>query len=152
MQHNCAALSALAAALFPAGCSLEQHIVLRHVLLERLQELEHDPALQPWSLRAMGLRSERTMVGHIGFHTAPNAPYLAEFVPDGVEFGYTVFAAHNYTGRLVRAASGGAWFQFTWNRAHVQVLPGDKRVLVRIYSARTNVAQVFDADSVSFTP
>ncbi len=42
-------------------------------------------------LRAMRLRETGHMVGHIGFHTQPGAEYLRELVPDGVEFGYTVF-------------------------------------------------------------
>lgn len=37
----------------------------------RLQQIENDPRLQPWLLRAIGLRDSRTMVGHIGFHGAP---------------------------------------------------------------------------------
>lgn len=31
------------------------------------------------------------MIGHIGFHTQPGAPYLQEIAPAGVEFGYTVY-------------------------------------------------------------
>jgi RimJ/RimL family protein N-acetyltransferase len=59
----------------------------------RLVQLQQTPALQPWLLRAIGLRHQQVMVGHIGFHTAPDAEYLRELVPGGVEYGYTVFAA-----------------------------------------------------------
>ncbi len=42
----------------------------------RLRQLEADPALQPWLLRAIALRSDGQMIGHIGFHTGPGARYL----------------------------------------------------------------------------
>jgi RimJ/RimL family protein N-acetyltransferase len=57
----------------------------------RLQQLEAEPALQPWLLRAMALREHGMMIGHIGFHTAPGAEYLHPLAPGGVEFGFTVF-------------------------------------------------------------
>jgi len=57
----------------------------------RLEQLRKDPTLQPWLLRAMVLRSESSMVGHIGFHARPGEQYLDELAPGGVEFGYTVF-------------------------------------------------------------
>jgi hypothetical protein len=37
----------------------------------RLNDLQHNSALQPCLLRAIGLRRQRVMVGHIGFHTQP---------------------------------------------------------------------------------
>jgi len=64
----------------------------------RLKDLHHDPALQPWLLRAIGLRHQRVMVGHIGFHTQPGADYLRELAPGGVEYGYTVFTAFRRQG------------------------------------------------------
>lgn len=57
----------------------------------RLQQINNNPAYQPWSTRAIVLRDERQMVGTIGFHTPPGAAYLHPYAPDGVEFGYTVF-------------------------------------------------------------
>ncbi len=38
------------------------------------------------------------MVGHIGFHTAPDAEYLRPCVPGGVEFGFTVFPTFRRQG------------------------------------------------------
>jgi RimJ/RimL family protein N-acetyltransferase len=61
------------------------------VLSLRLKQLEADPALQPWLLRAMGDCMAGVMVGHIGFHTAPGAEYLQGFSPAAVEFGFEVF-------------------------------------------------------------
>ena len=60
------------------------------VLARRLKELEENPSLQPWLLRGIGLRGTGTMVGSIGFHTAPGAEYLQAFSPEAVEFGFTI--------------------------------------------------------------
>ena len=68
------------------------------ILSLRLEQLESNPALQPWLLRAMRLRDTGEMVGHIGFHTAPGAPYLQDWAPAGVEFGFTVFSAYRRRG------------------------------------------------------
>jgi [ribosomal protein S5]-alanine N-acetyltransferase len=67
------------------------------VLTIRLEQLEHDPTLQPWLLRAIALRSGE-MVGHIGFHTSPGPKYLEPWRPGGIEFGFTVFAPHRRKG------------------------------------------------------
>ena len=61
------------------------------VMSLRLRQLEVEPRLQPWLLRAMVLRERRAMVGHIGFHTAPGEEYLRPYAPGGVEFGFTVY-------------------------------------------------------------
>ncbi|MES2921734.1 MAG: GNAT family N-acetyltransferase [Verrucomicrobiota bacterium] len=61
------------------------------VMALRLEQLEADPSLQPWLLRALVLRDRQVMVGHIGFHTAPGAEYLQPYAPGGVEFGFTVY-------------------------------------------------------------
>jgi RimJ/RimL family protein N-acetyltransferase len=71
---------------------------IQRVLALRLDQLESDPALQPWLLRAIGLRSNREMVGHIGFHTSPGAEYLRQWSPGGAEFGFTVFPPHRRNG------------------------------------------------------
>jgi RimJ/RimL family protein N-acetyltransferase len=56
-----------------------------------LEQLREDPDLQPWLLRAIVLRDERRMIGHIGFHARPGGDHLRELAPAGVEFRYTVF-------------------------------------------------------------
>jgi RimJ/RimL family protein N-acetyltransferase len=61
------------------------------LLALRLGQLETDPSLQPWLLRAMKHRETGLMIGHIGCHTGPGADYLIPFSPGGVEFGFTVF-------------------------------------------------------------
>jgi [ribosomal protein S5]-alanine N-acetyltransferase len=70
----------------------------------RLKQLEEEPALQKWLVRAMVLRGAAIMVGHIGFHTAPDADYLRSFSPGGVEFGFTVFPSFQRQGYAREAA------------------------------------------------
>lgn len=70
----------------------------------RLNDVRRDPELQPWLLRAIGLRDAGRMLGHIGFHTRPDPPYLAELAPGGIEFGYTVFPPFRRQGYAHEAA------------------------------------------------
>lgn len=56
----------------------------------RLKQLEDDPSLQPWLVRAIGLRSSGAMIGNIGFHTGPGPEYLQPISPGAVEFGFEV--------------------------------------------------------------
>jgi ribosomal-protein-alanine N-acetyltransferase len=90
----------------------------------RLAGLREDPALEPWLLRAIGLRETRTMVGFIGFHTRPGPNYLKSYAPEGVEFGYTVFPGYRRMGFATEAA--GALMQWA-TQTH-----GVKRFVVSI--------------------
>jgi RimJ/RimL family protein N-acetyltransferase len=87
------------------------------VFLERLRA---DAALSPWSLRAIVLRAERRMVGHIGFHSAPT--------PDGVELAYTVFEAERrrgYAREACRALIDWAAREHGVERFVVTIAPGN---------------------------
>jgi RimJ/RimL family protein N-acetyltransferase len=68
------------------------------MLRRRLGQLQDDPTLQPWLVRAMVPRDSRVMVGYIGFHAAPGAQYLQPYSPEAVEFGYTVFPPYRRQG------------------------------------------------------
>lgn len=76
-----------------------------NLMQRRLAELSDDPSLQPWLLRAIALRDEHRMIGHIGFHTRPGAEYLREISPGGVEFGYTVYPAFRRQGYAYEASN-----------------------------------------------
>lgn len=78
----------------------------QRVLALRLQQLETDPTLQAWLLRAIALRASGEMVGYIGFHTRPGPEYLEPWSPGAVEFGFTVFPAHRGNGYAREAAEG----------------------------------------------
>jgi ribosomal-protein-alanine N-acetyltransferase len=60
----------------------------------RLKQLQKNPNLQPWLLRAITLRQGNVMVGHIGFHSQPDPDYLQKIAPGAVEFGYTVYPSY----------------------------------------------------------
>jgi [ribosomal protein S5]-alanine N-acetyltransferase len=75
-----------------------------HVMALRLQQLEAEPTLEPWLLRAIVHRELGVIVGHIGFHTAPGAEYLRPCSPEGVEFGFTTFPPFGRQG-FAREAS-----------------------------------------------
>lgn len=78
----------------------------------RLPQLRRDPTLLPWLLRAIVLRQEQIMIGHIGCHDRPGAAYLQPYAPNGVEFGYTIFAPYRRQGYAREALAGlMAWAQ-----------------------------------------
>jgi ribosomal-protein-alanine N-acetyltransferase len=70
----------------------------------RLAQIEADPAVQPWLLRAMVRRSDCTMVGRIGFHEAPGPAHFEEISPGAAEFGFEVFEPFRRQG-FAREAS-----------------------------------------------
>jgi RimJ/RimL family protein N-acetyltransferase len=57
----------------------------------RLAQLEADPTLLPWLLRAVILRSTSAMIGYVTFHTAPDPEYLQPIAAGAVEIGYSIY-------------------------------------------------------------
>jgi [ribosomal protein S5]-alanine N-acetyltransferase len=87
------------------GVSVPADWDIPHGAMElRLSQLEAEPGLQPWLMRAMVLREEGIVIGDIGFHTAPGAAYLAELSPGGVEFGFGVREAWQRRGLATEAS------------------------------------------------
>lgn len=76
----------------------------RYAIELRLSQLEANPALQPSLLKAICLREQGILVGHIGFHTEPGAEYLAELSPGGVEFGFGVLEPYRRRGIAMEAS------------------------------------------------
>lgn len=72
----------------------------------RLMQLRHNPDLQPWLARGMVLREAKTMIGQIGFHTAPGPDYLSTIAPGGIEYGYVVLPLYRRQGYAREAAAG----------------------------------------------
>lgn len=93
LRNDMAVVRSILGAFIPADWPADPAL-----LSVRLRQLEGDPALEQWLLRAMVLRSSRTMIGHIGFHTAPGADYLQQYSPGAVEFGFAVFPAFQRQG------------------------------------------------------
>ena len=72
----------------------------------RLDQLDTDPSVQPWLLRAVVLREPvRMVIGHIGFHAEPDAR-------QAVEVGYTIEPAYRRQGY----AEEGVRTLFAWAR------------------------------------
>ena len=92
----------------------------------RLTKIREDPALEPWLLRAVGLRETKKMIGFIGFHTLPGAEYLKPYAPDSVEFGYTIFSDHRrqgYASEAVKALMDWAIREHAVTRFIVSISP-----------------------------
>jgi [ribosomal protein S5]-alanine N-acetyltransferase len=114
--------SLLAASLSPAWFEEMGFLAMR------VQQLREDPEYQTWGPRAVVLESEQRVIGHIGFHGKPNQPYLLEFVPDGIEFGYTIDEAYRRQGFALEASVGlMRWAALEWGitRFVLSVSPGN---------------------------
>jgi RimJ/RimL family protein N-acetyltransferase len=70
----------------------------------RLKQLENDPTLQPWLVRAMRLRETGVMVGLIGFHGKPGVDYPCPVTADAAELGFRVFPEYRRKGFAREAA------------------------------------------------
>lgn len=87
------------------GCAIPEALPIEQMpLAMRLEQLRVDPSLGPWLVRAIVERASQTMIGHIGFHTAPRPAYLAAIAPDGVELGYSIHAPFRRRGHATEAA------------------------------------------------
>ncbi|MDA1075078.1 MAG: GNAT family protein [Proteobacteria bacterium] len=64
----------------------------------RLQQVDANPALEPWMERAIVRRSSQTVVGSIAFHMAAAPDPVRPLGPGGVEMGYTIFSPHRRQG------------------------------------------------------
>ena len=81
----------LARAAQIGGFQIADDLVLSKRTLEmRLRQIQANPDVQPWLLRAIVIRDSRTMCGRIGFHSEPGPEYLRDLAADGVELGYSI--------------------------------------------------------------
>lgn len=71
----------------------------------RLGQLQADPALQPWLLRAVVHKATNDMIGHIGFHGYPGADYLQAYAPNAAEMGYSILPDYRRQGYAREAAA-----------------------------------------------
>jgi RimJ/RimL family protein N-acetyltransferase len=95
----------------------------------RLAKIRENPALEPWLLRAVGLRDTKTMIGFIGFHTLPGAEYLNSYAPGSVEFGYTIFPDYRrqgYASEAVQTLMDWATHEHNVTRFVVSISPANE--------------------------
>ncbi len=84
-------------------------------IARRWQQLRDEPGYAEFAPRALLLRGSDRMVGHVGFHSAPDPEYLRPMVGRGIELGYTVFVADRRQGYAEEGVRGMArWAE----RAH----------------------------------
>ena len=77
----------------------------RRLMRMRLDQMRRDPALETWLLRAIILRREQAMIGHIGFHDRPGAEYLRDLASGGAELGYSNFPPFRRRGFATEACA-----------------------------------------------
>ena len=68
----------------------------------RLSQMQRDPSLRRWIVRALVLREGRDIVGHAGFHGPPGINGKQD--PAAVEVGYKVFEPFRGRGLATEAA------------------------------------------------
>jgi RimJ/RimL family protein N-acetyltransferase len=69
----------------------------------RLGQMQRDPSLQPWLVRALVLCDGREIAGHAGFHGPPGVNGQKD--PAAVELGYQVFEQFRRRGLATEATS-----------------------------------------------
>jgi ribosomal-protein-alanine N-acetyltransferase len=80
------------------------HILRKRTLQRRLRQIQANPEVQPWLLRAMVIRQSQMMCGYIGFHSEPGPEDLSTVAADGVELGYAVGESFRRRGFAKEAA------------------------------------------------
>ena len=99
LAGDAAKASALLDADVPAGYADSEADFFRL----RLGQMQRDPSLQEWLIRALILRETRQAVGHAGFHGPPGVNGKQD--PEAVELGYTTFPAHRGRGIATETVS-----------------------------------------------
>jgi len=117
------------------------------------RRLAEDALYRPWSMRALILPGDATMVGHIRFHSRADPEDLHPYARDAVEFGYQVFTAYRrrgYAGEAARAVMAWARESFGVRRFVASVAPDNEpslRVIARLGFAQVG-SHVDEVDGV----
>lgn len=93
----------------------------------RLGQMQRDPSLQEWLVRAVVLRDGREAVGHAGFHGPPGVNGMSD--PEAVELGYTIVEPYRGRGLATEAAEaliGWAHEDHGVSRFILSIAPGNE--------------------------
>jgi len=99
LEGDGAAAAELLGARVPADLIAEEADFFRL----RLGQMQRDPTLQEWLVRAIVLRDSREAVGHAGFHGRPGKNGRQD--PEAVELGYTIYEPYRGRGLATETAS-----------------------------------------------
>jgi len=83
----------------------DEWLAEKWLIRQRLSQYRADSAYREWGVWAIVLRTKGQMIGHIGFHTPPNAPYLRPYAENAVEFGFAIYRPFRRQGFATEAAS-----------------------------------------------
>lgn len=87
------------------GFHIPNDLILRKSMLQmRLQQIQTNPEIQPWLLRAIVISKPQTMCGRISFHSKPGPEDLQDIAADGVEIGYVIGERFRRQGYAKEAA------------------------------------------------
>jgi ribosomal-protein-alanine N-acetyltransferase len=92
----------------------------------RLEQMQREPSVQPWLVRALVLREGREVIGHAGFHGPPGVNGKRD--AEAVELGYEVFPTFRARGLATEAAGaliGWARERHGVRRFIVSIAPGN---------------------------
>jgi [ribosomal protein S5]-alanine N-acetyltransferase len=87
------------------GFQIPNTIVLRKRTIQmRLRQMQANPEVLPWLLRAIVVKQSQIMCGYIGFHSEPGPEDLGVVAADGVELGYAIGESFRRQGFAKEAA------------------------------------------------
>lgn len=87
------------------GFQIPNDLILRKRTLQmRLRQIQANPQVHPWLLRAIVIRQSQMMCGYIGFHSEPDPEDLRNVTAGGVELGYAIGESFRRQGFAKEAA------------------------------------------------
>ena len=120
------------------GFSVPETLVLSARTIQmRLRQLQANPEIQPWLLRAIVLKRSQTMCGRIGFHSKPGPDDLRKVAADGVELGYEVAESFRRQGIARESAIALMKWAYEQHRQRCFVLSIDPENTASLALARS---------------
>jgi [ribosomal protein S5]-alanine N-acetyltransferase len=115
----------------------DNHIFSKFLLEMRLKQMQLNPDVQPWLLRAIIIKQSQTMCGRIGFHSAPNPDDLQGVAVGGVEIGYAIsedFRKQGYAKEAALALMKWAFKSYNQRYFILSIAPDNEASLAMAHS------------------